>query len=75
MSLTPVVELNSLTPDCAAKLIDQQVDEIFDYQKRSYVQLGLLCKEMRDRELWEHLGYDSFNAWMSKGGNERQPGA
>lgn len=66
-SLDKIVSL----PDAeAATMLEARLrvwDDIDQLHERSYSERGLIAREFERRQLWRHLGYDSFSAWMSSG--------
>ena len=52
---SPLSEAERLTAEL------HSLDQAF---RNGYIRAGMICMEMRDRELWRELDYHSFNDWL-----------
>ena len=60
-----IAEMRSWGAATAAHRMDSRTREIEGYTKRSFIEMGMILNEMSDRKLFEHLGFSSFDRWLS----------
>lgn len=63
-NLDPLAQADTLPDEEAAVVLDRRTRILDVLYRRTFVELGFICREMQVRALWRHLGYESFNAWV-----------
>jgi len=73
--ITPAVlrEMDGWRPALIAEVLDLRMRELESFNKRSFIETGLICNEMQDKGLYTELCdkstgecFSSMNDWLSK---------